>query len=341
MDGDAGEIARSIADALQEAKHVVLTTHITPDGDGFGAALALLRVLRSRGKRAEFINCSATPQNLRFLSHRGEFFVFDPLLHTANLEEADVIVATDLGGSKRLGRMFEPVAASHAQKVLIDHHRFHNDIFDLPLVVESASSSCEITHDLLRLMGVEIDFGVAEPLYVGVVNDTGSFAYDCTTPRVHRIAAELIERGVSPAKIWRELQCGQPLPKLHALGSALSSIQLECAGRLAFSVADKAVLKRLGVVPRDAFEIVNYLLRVRGVEVGVFFFPVDELRTKVSLRSAGKVDVCQLAERHGGGGHRFAAGCTVEGMDCAGAVSAVLNDMRLLLDLDVLPSEEL
>ncbi len=341
MDGDAGEIARGILTALREAEHVVFTTHITPDGDGFGAALALMRTVRRMGKRAEFINCSASPQNLRFLTRRGEFQVFEPQVHAAVLESADVIVATDLGGAKRLGRMLEFIQASHATKILIDHHRYHNDLFDLPLIVESASSTCEITRDLLRMMGVALDLSLAEPLYAGVVNDTGWFAYDATTPRVHRLAAELLECGVQPAKVWRELHCGQPLNKLHALGSSLAAIQLECGGRLAINIADKSALKLLGVVPRDAFEIVNYLLRVRGVEVGLFFFPIDDQRTKVSLRSAGRVDVCELAERHGGGGHRFAAGCTVEGMNCAAAVTTLVDGLRVVLDRNELPSEEL
>jgi phosphoesterase RecJ-like protein len=149
---------------------------------------------------------------------------------------------------------------------------------------------------------------------------------------VHRLAAEFIEKGVSPAKIWRELHCGQPLSKLQLLGSALAGIQTDCGGKLAWSLADKDVMKQLGVVPRDAFEIVNYLLRVRGVEVGVFFFPVDETRTKVSLRSAGRVDVCELAERHGGGGHKFASGCTVEGMAPAAAVVHVLDNLKACIE---------
>lgn len=317
--------------ALRAAKSAILTTHITPDADGFGAALALLRVLRRRGCAAEFINCSASPQNLRFLTRRGEFKVFEATQHWDRVQQADVIVATDLGGARRLGRMLECIQGSTATKLLIDHHRYQNDLFDHALIVESASSSCEITRDLLRLMECDLDVSLAEPLYAGLVTDTGSFAYEATTPRVHRLAAELLECGVEPAKVWRELHCAQPLSRLQALGASLSGITLTCAGKVATSIADKALLERLAVVPRDAFEIVNYLLRIRGVEAGVFFFPVDAQRTKVSLRSAGRLDVCAIAERHGGGGHRFASGCTVEGMDCDSAVRVILDALETQL----------
>jgi len=323
--------AAELLEVLAQSRRTVFTTHITPDGDGLGAALALLRALRGRGQRAEFINCSAAPHNLRFLWQRGEFHVFDPDLHARLLMDADTIVATDLGGARRLGRMEEVVRSSPAKKLLIDHHRYKNDLFDLALIVEGASSSCEIVWDLLRSMGVEMTHELAEPLYVGVVNDTGSFQYDATTPRVHRMVASLLELGVEPARIFRELHCTQPLGKLQVLGSSLAAIKLACDGQLALSSTDRSTLRRLGIVPRDAFEVVNYLLRIRGVEVGVFLFPVDDSRTKVSLRSAGRVDVCSFAESHGGGGHRFAAGCTVEGMSFEQAEAHVLGAMRELL----------
>ncbi len=325
------EQAEELLRTLAGSRRTILTTHITPDGDGLGAALAILRALRARGQRAEFINCSAAPQNLRFLWQRGEFHVFDPDLHGRLLMDADTIVATDLGGAKRLGRMEEVVRASPARKLLIDHHRYKNDLFDQALIVEGASSSCEIVWDLLRSMGAAMTRELAEPLYVGIVNDTGSFQYESTTPRVHRMVASLLETGVEPAKIFRELHCAQPLGKLQVLGNSLAALQLECAGRLAWSSTDRATLRRLGIVPRDAFEVVNYLLRIRGVEVGLFFFPVDEMRTKVSLRSAGNIDVCTFAESHGGGGHRYAAGCTVEGLSLLDAQAHVLGAMRELL----------
>ena len=123
-----------IASLLTGARKIVTTTHVTPDGDGLGSALALVRFLRARGKEARLINCSATPDNLRFMVRPGEFSVWTPRKHERFLKEADVILATDIGGTTRLGKMEAPIRRTPAKKVVIDHHIYENDFFDAALI---------------------------------------------------------------------------------------------------------------------------------------------------------------------------------------------------------------
>lgn len=293
----------------------VFTTHLTPDGDGIGSQLGLLRFLRALGKDVVVINCSSVPVDLRFLARAGEVITYQKDKHAATLADAGAIVAFDLGGVGRLGKMEEPVRASGATKILIDHHVYENDIFDLPLVESHKSSSAEITYDIIKACGGVIDLAIAEPLYVGVVQDTGSFNYGSTSPRTHWLAAEFLEAGVNPYRIWRKLNCQKPFKRVRLMGECIARIEMLHAGRVSAVRIDLEFLRAIGGEVRDAFEVVNHLLTIEGVDVGVLALQIGSQRTKFSLRSAGKYDVFRVAREFGGGGHRHAAGCVIDGAD--------------------------
>lgn len=318
----------AIGRRLHEAGSVVCTTHVTPDGDGLGSALALVRYLRSLGKTAVVLNCSSVPPDLRFLYRSGEFAVYHGQKHLKILKAAQAIVATDIGGASRMGKMTEPVRRTQATKVVIDHHIYDNDFFDLALIKSSASSSAEITYDFLRHLDAEITPEIAEPLYVGLVSDTGGFAYTATSSKAHLMAAELLDAGVDPYDIHRRLTCQVAFGKMRFLGLCLSRLRLEAEGRVVWTDVDLNFLRRNDTVPRDAFEVVNHLLHLKGVEAGAFFMEISNTKTKVSLRSTGLVDVCAIARRYGGGGHRFAAGCTVDGKSLQETIPVILDQLR-------------
>mgnify|MGYP001443678589 CR=1 FL=1 len=315
---------------LRMADRVVLTTHITPDGDGLGSALALVRQLRRMGKQAEVINCSVAPAALRWLYEKGEFRVYNGKTEEAILHAADVIIATDLGGSARLGNMLEPIRRSPGQKVVIDHHLYENDLFDVAVIDSSASSTAELVYRALKQLGATFDDDIATPLYVGLVCDTGHFRYSSSTALVHEMAAHLIRGGVRPDVVYDQMECQVPLQKMRCLGLLLARIFTEEEGQLAWVSADRDFLERNQTLPRDAFEVVNYLLRLKGVSVGVFLLEVADRITKVSLRSAGIVDVSGFALKYGGGGHLFAAGCTLP-FSLRETEALVVRSMRELL----------
>lgn len=327
----ASAACERVAERLRAAKRVVLTTHVTPDGDGLGSAVALLRTLVAMGKRATVINCSVAPKELRFIYRRGEFEVYSREKHELEVLGADAVVATDIGNSSRMGKMEPVVRASRGAKIVIDHHVYENDLFDTPYIVIGASSTAELTFELIAALGGAVTKEIAEPLYVGLVADTGSFAYDATTPRAHRFAARLLEAGVDPHAMWRRMTCNKPLLKMHVFGRLLASLVPEHDGRVVWCKADIPFLKETGVEPRDAFEIVNHVLHVQGVEAGAFFLQLGGDKTKVSLRSAGRIDVHGICASYGGGGHKFAAGCTVDHVPFPETVRQVLDRLGELV----------
>lgn len=303
----------------------IFTTHLTPDGDGLGSQLALLRFLRGLKKDVRIINCSSVPEDMRFLARAGEIVTFQKEKHVHDLQKTGAIVAFDLGATGRLGRMEEPVKKSPAHRILIDHHLFDNDIFDKALVLPDYSSSAEITYDVIKACGGKMTLELAEPLYVGFVQDTGSFAYNSTSPRVHRIAAEFLECGVNPHRIWKKLNCQKPLKRVRLTGISMSRIAMSADGKVASVNINLDHLEHFEGEARDAFEVVHHLLTIQGVEVGFLALQIGTNRTKFSLRSAGHFDVCAIAKDYIGGGHRYAAGCTVDDMDPEAAYQMILD----------------
>lgn len=320
-----------LASYLLAHDRYVFTTHLTPDGDGLGSQLALARFLRRKKKDVRIVNCSSVPEDLRFLARPGEIITFIKEKHAAELNAAGAIVAFDLGATGRLGRMEDVVKRAAAKRVLVDHHLFDNDVFDLALIEPEYSSSAEITYDLIRAMGGEIDLELAEPLYVGLVQDTGSFAWNSTSPRVHRIAGEFLECGVNPHKIWKKLNCQKSASRVRLTGLSMTRIALSREGRIASLKIDLEHLEHFGGEARDAFEVVHHLLTIQGVEIGFLALQIGSTKTKFSLRSAGRYDVCSLAKEFRGGGHRYAAGCTVEGMEIEAAYQMMLEKTAAIL----------
>lgn len=281
-----------------------------------------------RGKSVRILNCSGVPEDLRFLTKPGEVITFQSDKHADDVKKAKHIVAFDLGGAGRLGRMELPVRGSEATKILIDHHVYDGELFNLAHVAMKASSSAEITYDVIKALGARISADVAEPLYVGVVQDTGSFNYNSTTARTHEIAAEFVDAGVNPYRIWKKLNCQKPFKRVRLMGENIARIRLQEEGRLATCKVDLQFLKERDGEVRDAFEVVNHFLTIKGVEVGVLALQIGSDRTKFSVRATGPHDVCKIAQQFGGGGHRYAAGFTVDKMGIDLAFETVMEKVR-------------
>lgn len=320
-----------LASWFRDHDDFIFTTHMTPDGDGLGSEIALLRFLRRKGKKVRIINCSSVPEDLRFLARQGEVLTYRKEHHEEDVKKAGAIVAFDLGGLSRLGRMEAPVRESEATRILVDHHIFDERLFDKMVVDVTASSSAEITYKIIRACGGELDGDTAEPLYVGVIQDTGSFNYNSTSPYTHRIAAEMLEAGVNPHRVWKKLNCQKDFKRVRLMGLNISRIELGHEGRVASVKVDLEFLEKNRGEVRDAFEVVNHFLTINGVEVGCLALQIGSRRTKFSLRSSGRFDVFDIARSFGGGGHRYAAGFTVDDMSIDMAFEEVMKKVGELV----------
>ncbi|MBE3591070.1 MAG: bifunctional oligoribonuclease/PAP phosphatase NrnA [Firmicutes bacterium] len=302
----AGEWRR-ILDTLRDGRRFLLLLHVKPDGDSIGSSLALGRALQKLGKEAVLVCPDELPESLRFLPGSDSF-----VRPEAVSGPFDAAVFLDCGDLERAGPA-RPLADLATVRINIDHHLSNARFGDLNWIEADAAAVGEITYRLIRELGVALDRDMAYALYASLVTDTGSFAYQNTTPATHRIAAELLELGVRPQVVAREVWENRPEPALRLLGRALENLVVDPGGRLAWTRLGQEDFQRVGAGPQHAEGVVGYPRSLRGVEVAVAFIEAEPGVWRVSLRSNERVDVSRVAARFGGGGHARAAGATLSG----------------------------
>lgn len=286
----------------------LLSTHVNPDADALGSVLAFYLILKKLGKKIRVVNHSATPYNLEFLDDEKVIEKFDESLHSKIFEEAEVFVLLDLNQANRIVKMENGFKAFKGVKVCIDHHLNPENIFDHIFGGTEYCATAEIIFDFIeKTKIVDLDYNIAQQLYAGIMTDTGSFRFERTTPRVHRITAQLIEQGVNPISVYDKIYDQFKSGRIKLLGEVLSSIQLDSTKQIAYMIVTREALERHNAVEADVDGFVNYCLSIQGIRLGILF---NELKDgiKVSFRSKGNVAVNKLANCFGGGGHSNASG---------------------------------
>jgi phosphoesterase RecJ-like protein len=259
--------------------------------------------------------------------------------------------ANELG---RLGGLREGFSASGSVKCCIDHHEPSGDLgaFDFAMTDPGASSTCELVVDALchadpadrraqapdarRGVPPDMPLEMAQALYAGMVDDTGGFRFPCTTPKVMKIAAALLERGVEPSAVNRALYSQATPAKMRLEGMALGRMDLRCGGRLAVTTVSLRDLESVGAFHEDIDGLVSRHMDLRTVEVSVLFYEKLDGSVKASMRSKSRVDVNSICRLLGGGGHKLASGATLPG-PIAPALEAALPAISARIERDCGP----
>jgi bifunctional oligoribonuclease and PAP phosphatase NrnA len=294
----------------------VLTSHARADGDAVGSTLACREILRQMGKIADAILRDGVPrvyQQLPFASTVIESERVNGSYDAAILLECDSIQRTRLQG---LENQF---------LINIDHHKSGRAFAHVNWIDPKAVATAEMVYKLARQAGVKITPEIATCLYTAVLTDTGAFMFEGTSEHTFELARELVLAGADPARCARHIYFGHSTAKMRLLGAALSALQRE--GPLAWIWVTQEQMERVGAKEEDCEGLVNYALAIGDVEAAAFFRELPDGRFRVSLRSKGKLDVAQIAEQFGGGGHTCASGCAVNGPLHA-AVESILSMIR-------------
>jgi phosphoesterase RecJ-like protein len=299
--------------ALEGASRAVLTTHVNADGDGVGSQVALLSFLEERGAKAWILNPSPISEVFRFMMPDSGR-VLDAASDEAAIRsrEADLCVVVDTGETSRIGRVRSLVR--HLPTLVIDHHPVGDDpIGGVSFRDTRAAAAGELVFDLLWAAGGPWTRAVADGLYVALMTDTGSFRFSNVTPGVHRVVAELVERGADPDRLYRQIYGKVPMRRIKLLSTVLPTLDVSPDGRVAWLSLSARALRESGCSSDDLEGMVDYPRDLEGVEVGLLFRELDDGQVKISLRSNGYVDVNALARSLGGGGHVRASGALVAG----------------------------
>jgi len=300
-----------VASELRARDRFLLTAHEGPDGDALGSLLGLHKVLTQLGKDSVmFMAAKEFPLPIEY-----RFLPLEEVFHEAPADMADrTVIFLDCGNIDRMPVEF--LSEGDNFRINIDHHHDNTRFGDVNLVEVGASSTAEIVYELAVALGAEITPEIAAALYVGLITDTGKFMYENTNAQTHRIAADLIDAGVQVDDTYRRLYEHVPIEKLRLLSRALEGIQRYCDERLIVSYITAADYEASGGGEEMTEGIIDHLRSIEGCKVAAMIRDKGDrgrAARKVSLRSSGgEIDVSAMARKHGGGGHKRAAGFSTD-----------------------------
>lgn len=297
-----------IGRTLRDHNTIAILSHVRPDGDALGSALALGLSLRQLGKNVHIWNEEGMLEKYSFLP-RGELMAKPP----SEPQDVDLAVALDTAIQNRLGSAGQAIRSAKLW-INIDHHVSNPGYGDLVYIDPTAPATGQILFELIKSENLPLDPDIAENLFVAISTDTGSFQYPNTTARTFQIAGELVQVGLNIGEIGQKTYENYPRRRIELLRELLRTMQFEADERVASFALDLKTASELGVIPEDNEGLIDHLRAIRGVIVAVFFEELADGKVRVSMRSKTEaVDVCAICEKFGGGGHKLAAGARIRG----------------------------
>ena len=297
-------INQEIYNLINDSMHIALAVHTNPDGDAIGACTALALVLEKMGKKP-IILMKDIPDKYNFI--HGKELIYDEYPDNLPLE---LFIALDCGDKERIG---EYISIFDTAKITIniDHHITNPKSADYNLVNSNASSTCEIIYELIKDWGLSLDKEIASSLYTGIAFDTGGFKHNNTSSFTHKIIADLLTYNINFTDIMNKLFFSRSLSATKLLAYALNKMELYQNNQLSICTLDKKELEKFDAKNFDTEGIISFMKNTEGVLIACLLYEKSENEIKVSFRSSDNIDISVIAQIFGGGGHKKAAGCTI------------------------------
>ncbi len=294
----------TILSQIKSAKGIMLGAHTNPDGDAMGALVGMATLCGFLHIPYQIL-LEKIPQDFEDLLENSSFSL-EPTL------DYDTFICVDCGDKGRLGK-FEGCFEKASVTINIDHHGTNTYFAQYNEVQKNASASCEIVYDFITLAKCPLTEGLARSLYTGILTDTGGFMHSSTTSRTHEIVAELMRVPFPFTKIYYKHLYEKS--KISALMEAIAMGHMKQLWDKPYYMTYVTLeeMQAQGAGKEDLGAIVSSVKNIKGCDLAVFIYPIDDNHFKVSFRSNPPYDVAALAARFGGGGHIRAAGVTIEG----------------------------
>lgn len=295
---------QALIKALKEANTVLVCTHLQPDGDAIGSALAALHLLEAMGKKVVVSCQDPVPGYLQYLKGSGR------IIPPEKVEgKFDMVLSVDASDRERLGRCAALLSLGKAT-AQIDHHATNTMFADLNEVDSTAAATGMLIMRLCHEMGIALDADMASCLYAAISSDTGNFMFSSVTAEAFEQMRILMDAGLPLSQDARRLHLVETLGHMRLLGAALRSLTLYEEGRIAQMSISLEDFSALSATKEEADGIVNHGLYIQGVEMAYLATETQD-GIKFSLRSVEPHIVSRVALKFGGGGHAQASGCTL------------------------------
>ncbi|HMR18115.1 MAG TPA: DHH family phosphoesterase [Sphingobacterium sp.] len=317
---------------LDQPKRIVITTHHKPDGDALGSSLGLYHWLKKHGHDVKVIVSSDFPEFLDWMPGREAVWIYprQPEKCKPLFDHADIIFCLDYSALSRTNILESVIAASPAQKWMIDHHLDPEDFADLVFWDSGAAATAQLVYSFIADIlqdSRHIDADIATCLYAGIMTDTGSFRFRSTTSAVHHIIASLIDAGARNWEIHEHIYNSSTERRLKFIGYCLlHCLEVIPEYNTALFAVSKEDLAQFEVTTGDTEGLVNYALSVKGIRLAALIVDRTEL-IKLSLRSIGEIPCNEICKKYfNGGGHLNASGGS-----STEDLSSVVNTFKAIL----------
>ena len=317
---------------LNTKKRVILSTHVNPDGDGLGSEIAFYNYLSSKGIDCKIINLSPTPKKLEFIDPDEVINVYNEELDKWILG-SDLLIAFDIGDYKRLLKLGE-VAKGQVPALCFDHHPLlSEELYAYTIVdIDSPATGYSVWKFLKEVnYNKLIPLNIAEPLYVSLISDTGSFKYENTTSDTHVMAANLIDSGVDTYLIQKRIYDTNTLAHVKLLGYVINNLNFENKNQVVWTYLDDEILKEYNASSEDLDGITDYLRAIEGIEVSFLLRKVNDSDVKINFRSQ-YVIINDIASIFDGGGHKYAAGAFIRNGNINRIKKIILDKLKEKMD---------
>ena len=318
-----------VKEALARHENFYITTHVGPDADAIGSALALKLGLEKLGKSVVYVSRDGVPGSNKFLPHTEEVHNEIPYAYTFSC----AIVMDCDGSPSRVASDYGPIEKAR-ERVLIDHHRGSQPIFEVNWLEPSKPATALMVYELLQSMEVDIDPDMAQNLLAGLSCDTGHFRFSNTTPEVLAAAADLVAKGANAREVAFRIFDERSLASTKLLGTAISKMQLEHNGDLVWTSLAQADFLAVGTGDESVENVVNVMRNVSGAKMSIIFRERrdDEgVHARISVRAEESLRADLFAREFGGGGHAAAAGLRIRG-DLNTTINKVITRATAWLD---------
>lgn len=297
--------------AIRQAQRIVVTSHVNPDGDALGSVLAVMHLLDALGKDVTPLMADGVPDIYRWLPGA------ERVVTQTERRDFDLAIVCDAGAIERVGKSVRLVVEATPLVMDIDHHVADGPFGAIQILDARASATAELIWVLLE--GLQpltaqtlATKDVADCLLTGIITDTGSYRYQNATPDTFELSAHLQRLGAQPAVISELVFENRSYASLKLLGRALASLQTTPEGRVAWAHVTGQDFADTNGEDADTEGIVSHVRAVQGAQIGILFREVPGKKVRISLRAREGANVNKIANVFGGGGHKLAAGCSLD-----------------------------
>ena len=297
---------------INRSRKLIITTHLNPDGDAIGSEIAMATYLQHLGKDVIIVNSDRIPDYFRFLAQNIKVSQYDQHQHDALIRACDGCFVVDTSEWKRLGEISNSLKTFQIPIFCLDHHLESTKLSEASIIDDTASCTGELIYDFLSDTRAQFTIEIVDALYTCVLTDTGSFKFSNTSPKTHQMAANLLAKGARFQHIFSEIYESDSKARSWLKGHLLASMKFDHNDKLAWFVLSQDLLRRTGAEEWEAEGFSELPRFVKGIEISVMFTETKNGFAKASFRSKGRIPVSDLAKQFGGGGHKYAAGATLD-----------------------------